>query len=178
MSEKLWTVEQMAILRAVQIEHRIWADHNFGSDTDLQNVWLPFAAFAGIVEELGEYERAETRQEQLDAIADATIFLIDMCGRKRLQLADILDNDQPFDKHDSMAVVCGRIAHSMLKSAQGIRGNTDHSSELNAGIKSLVWWLEFEAEMLGENLFEDLLPNVWSTVKRRDWKADPNAENH
>ena len=178
-SEPVWTVEQMAVLRAVQMEHRIWADRNFGASTEHNRQWLPFAAFAGLVEEIGEWFQADCEAKQRDALADAMIYLIDICGRMELQLADILEEREvSITPQSEFGVILGMMAHSMLKSAQGIRGNENHVAKMRACIRELVWQIEFEAEMCGTNLFEELLPEVWSSVKRRDWVNDPTGANH
>jgi NTP pyrophosphatase (non-canonical NTP hydrolase) len=182
MPREHWKTEELAVLRAVQIEHRQWADENFGTGTEETRKWLPFGAFSGIVEEIGEYFAADEIAKQADALADTTIYLIDLCGRMGIQLADVLADENgefvPQDLRDCIQCILGKIAHAMLKSAQGIRNAENHAQELRTGIRSLVAWLELEADLLNCDLLDELLPEVWSSVKRRNWVADPNAENH
>lgn len=182
MLRKNWETDELAVLRAVQIEHRQWADANFGTGTEETRKWLPFGAFAGIVEEIGEYFAAEELAKQKDGLADAVIYLIDLCGRLGIQLADVLCEENaefvPDSLRDCIQSILGKIGHSLLKSAQGIRNAENHAHELRVGIRSLVAWLELEAHLLDADLLDELLPEVWSSVKRRNWVEDPNAENH
>jgi len=182
-----WSIEELAILRSIEIEHRRWADRNFGTGTEETRKWLPFAAFTGVVEEIGEFFNADAgTAEECDALADVMIYLIDTCGRLGFQLADVLGSAESdpvtwnFDVFTAKGVnvILGKIAHAMLKSAQGIRNSEDHKAELYRGLKMLVLWLEDQADQAGRDLIEDLLVQTWDKVKRRNWVEDPDGANH
>jgi hypothetical protein len=166
------TPEQWDELRSEIIA---WSWKNFDSSNGLGYV----AQFLGLIEEYaGEYGEAKTREEQEDAIADFTIFFLNMVSTLGFHMSGLL----PFNPAlpDSMPVMLGRTAHTILKHWQGIRGLESKEKFLDSIHVNLsqmwhVWNRFLDKRRAPVNLF-NLVHNVWLSVKGRDFSGRPPVE--
>lgn len=120
-------------LQAAQWE---WAKERFGPERSAIKALQPLA---GVVEELGELEEAALRGNVNaieDAIGDTVIYLCDLCNRMNWQMHGMRTLTLPYH---SQTALLGRLAHSVLKSAQGIRQNEDHAA---VGHEAIYWLLD------------------------------------
>lgn len=100
-------------LRDIQLEVGAWSREQFGNNVSkdkfsvcFQSPLGPWPAFAGVVEEIGEYARALARPHQgrwkeekngavleakKDAMADLLIFLSDLATREGIDLQEVLN---------------------------------------------------------------------------------------
>ena len=67
----------------------------------------------------------------------------------------------------------GKLANSMLKLDQGIRGD-DHIAEAKDAVGDIAIFLMNFCNKQGWN-FEEILTETWNEVKGRDWIAFPDA---
>ncbi|KKK62283.1 hypothetical protein LCGC14_3005880, partial [marine sediment metagenome] len=68
----------------------------------------------------------------------------------------------------------GRLAHADLKQSQGIRGSdAEHEADAKDAIGDLLIYLAGYTTRRGWNL-QDIIEEVWSQVKARDWRRWPN----
>ena len=135
------------------------------------------APLLGLVEEVAyefnEAGRGLHKQGQLDALADATIFLADFWYRsegdpQKFQPAGIY-----YRTFGDLVSHAGRLCHFVLKAHQGIR----YSQEEVAGrIEELVQELLIDLDSLSRQLagvpILALTNTVWQKVRQRDWKKD------
>lgn len=66
----------------------------------------------------------------------------------------------------------GELAHAHLKDAQGIRTGEQHRAAKVDAVADVVIFLADYCTAEGID-FQAALEDTWSTVKKRDWKADP-----
>lgn len=179
-------------LVAIQVEQVEWSVRNFGQ----QPAHRPML---GIIEELCELEEAQLhgvdefvseeayKEAILDAIGDTAIYMLDYCGKRGWSMQEVWnaracpewlvdfvlgeENDgapylAPFIKH---------LAHSQLKGEQNIRGGTvKHDNILKATLSSVLWLLDGLSTSYLQRDFMQILLEVWSKVRQRNWVANPN----
>ncbi len=84
-----------------------------------------------------------------------------------------LENFEPLDSVYSLLGVVeevGELAHSVLKSKQGIRGTLiEHRFKQKDAIGDIVIFLLDYCNKRGFDL-EEILEETWNEVKQRDWK--------
>lgn len=69
--------------------------------------------------------------------------------------------------------VVGRLAHSHLKSEQGIRGNKEqHASKAKDAIGDMIIFLSNYCTRNGYDM-QEIIETAWSEVKQRDWNKNP-----
>lgn len=162
------TAETLARIQAEQIP---WQQHNFPERTEWQ-------CLLGAEEEFHEAQDAlGDRNEYLDAVADHSIFLIDLCTALGFQADvalrigwDVADFEgRPWSRH------LGKLTHHYLKLVQRIRGNADyHRSSMLNRIGCLFATLERDVELLGES-YAATLAKTWDAVRARDWVRYPET---
>lgn len=146
----------------LQVEQAVWAAHRFGSERTPQKALEPFA---GVAEEFGELVEAEQRGDANaieDAIGDAVIYLADVCTRMNWPLlgpgvdtsVGVLDEQ----------IALGKLAHAVLKTAQGIRRDEDHNANGQNAVALLLYHLDERAAYwhLGDALTCAI--STWSEV--------------
>jgi len=76
--------------------------------------------------------------------------------------------------HPLMGVVeeVGELAHSHLKSEQGIRTSEAHTSKAMDAIGDIVIYLADYCQAKGWD-FDRIVEETWREVKKRDWKKYP-----
>lgn len=97
-----------------QLQARVaaWQQRTYG--------YQPFERMVlGIVEELGEFMEATHEEGRRDAIADITIFTLQLCTMLRLDYGTLRENPRLLSTPWELAMYFSRVA---LKSLQGIRG--------------------------------------------------------
>lgn len=162
--------------RTLQQEQKPWVLKNFGD----RPAWQPLL---GIAEEMGELFQAFSKTtahapEVRDALADITIYMADFCTAMNFDLQkfyeDALEDDE--FQLDSMAVYYGRLAHSFLKNAQGIRGTPlEHAMAMETAIDGLLRHMIRTAKNRRWDL-KELTQEVWEgVVRKRDWTANPQT---
>lgn len=147
----------------LQAEQAKWAATRFGAECSPTIALKPLA---GVVEELGELSRALIRRNVNaieDAIGDTVIYLCDLCTRMGWAIPEPLKGGR-LDLD-----VIGRLSHSVLKSAQGIRQAEDHRGDGLAAVRELLGGLDHLANgwHIGDAL--DCATFVWTEeVSKRD----------
>jgi hypothetical protein len=101
----------------------------------------------GVFEELDEYIEAETDEAERDAVADATIYLIQYCTAWRLDVSVLINEHAPARSE-------GKLAHIQLKHEQGIRGLGDKAVAREALAPVLAGMFTTLRGMLG-NIYHD-----------------------
>lgn len=155
----------------LQAEQWTWASERFGPERSALKALQPLA---GCVEELGELDEAIhqlSRNDIEDAIGDCVIYLCDLCNRMQWQM--------PLPSHAFGSVRnVGRLAHAVLKSAQGIRQNEDHATAGVLSVSRLLGYLDNVAAHwhLGDAL--SCAETAWQEVSQRSvgHAAIPDAE--
>ena len=72
----------------------------------------------------------------------------------------------------------GELAHAHLKGEQGIRTGEDHEAGARDAIGDVVIYLASYCTARGFD-FQQIVQDVWSEVRGRDWRADPeNGGRH
>lgn len=159
-----------------------WAAHSFPR-AQLHEPLL------GVVEEIGELYEAFYLQNSSkapvikeseidDAVGDIMIFLAHYCGLNGYDIMDCVDKygrEQeamfaPFALSD-VVMAAGRLCQAHLKSAQGVRGNR-HAEAAKRYVGHIVGALRILCELQKQDLTE-VIGDVWSEVKKRDWKKFP-----
>lgn len=181
-SEKLDLIEAYSgTLMALTNSIGEWSAQNFGK----QN---PVNPLLGVVEELGEYARAEFLDEKMDALADCMIYICDYVHRLDSCIvdADLIDNiivinagktpDYYKQYYDYELIdLAGDICHSALKHRQKIRNNENHLENIRINLKRLVVKLALETYLLKNQNIIDLTEQVFNeTVSKRDWTKNTN----
>lgn len=157
--------------RTLQLRVMEWAGGNFGDNGGLGH-WCPLV---GMVEEMGEMERAKTGEDYLDGVADCAIYCLDFAGRLGVEVhAVVLPASLPCD--DSLPSSIGKAAHAVLKRHQGIRG-FDDSAEFRLYVTQCVNKILSALAFLAHQSNHTLLGLAESTfvevVSKRDWKVNP-----
>jgi NTP pyrophosphatase (non-canonical NTP hydrolase) len=83
-------------------------------------------------------------------------------------------NDREEDPFMGMVEEMGELAHHLLKSSQGIRGEgVDHQAEIKDACADLVIFMLGIASHRGFILAEEI-DKVWRQVRERDWIKFPH----
>jgi NTP pyrophosphatase (non-canonical NTP hydrolase) len=156
----------------LQEESRQWVAKNFGQRPKHQPL-------LGLFEEYGELLISVTKEELADAIADITIFAVDVCNANDMNLDQILYRHPREDLSwldDSsllkgIGTTIGKIAHHFLKREQNIRGTyRDHTDQIETRISQLIGFLNEYCVINGLN-FEETVLSVWhNVVEKRNWR--------
>lgn len=120
----------------LQAEQWEWASARFGNERTASKALEPLA---GVVEEFGELADAVLRGNATqveDAIGDAVIYMCDVCNRMGWKMPGVRTHSLPCNNRISLL---GRLSHSVLKTAQGIRQNEDHAA---VGQQAIYWLLD------------------------------------
>lgn len=167
-------------------EIKIWSEANFGDQSGYNQV----APLLGIAEEIGEYVASGCTDP--DAIGDCTIFLIDYVmrtGWKAEDVAEIFESlvdvmaagHQKSDLEEALYTI-GMLYKCELKRIQGIRGYIGDKYRFHQQIAVLrtLRWLESSARKHVEHAPDvpalvHILETTWTTVSRRNWKANPET---
>jgi hypothetical protein len=186
----------MANYNQIQNEIYQWSITNFENNCSKKTGQLLFAlpSFLGIVEEIGEYHEANNDKDEIDALADCGIYLLDFCNREGIE--SISNLVVSLDKHTistkeaflslpyrNITIILGKLSHCILKHHQGIRdyspqtneGMEKYKTERNLEVYHLLAWLEYQALLVTDTPFITHLENTWSKVKKRNWKANPST---
>lgn len=174
--------QQRDAYTALQIEMARWEVDNFG----LQDPWNQFL---GMIEELGEFFDAAGDDEKKDALADILIFGMNHMSAMDADINYCLEawrgtRDGTSTRFISSGVfgievqkTLSKMAHHHLKSAQGIRGQTDMHKEMIFRCFGKLWELIniYCLERWRTSAFQ-LVSGVWEeTVSKRNWKENPTS---
>lgn len=70
-----------------------------------------------------------------------------------------------------MVPALGRLAHSLLKQEQGIRGtHSEHEKEAKDAVGDITVFLSDLCESKGWD-YQTIIEEVWGQVKQRNWKS-------
>lgn len=154
-----------------------WLDYNFPGVQ-------PWQQFFGMTEELGELYEAMSKGAGdivvVDAVCDLMIFsfgyfgLVGYDASRDLKFAEKYGRQTFSVKvHAAMLVsALGRLAHLELKASQGIAVTGDVNREL--AVRALyVNAFSILSTVMPTQSPESCIVEVWSKVRRRDWKANP-----
>lgn len=173
---------------AMQLQLVRWQVRNFGPQPDV-NIAL------GIIEEAAEAGAAHTEELLIDALGDVLIYTGQICISNRMALGPIMRladsiykdwlgaSDEVLDNRSAQpAVLMGKLAHDVLKHAQGIRGLKD--DEIYR--RCLVWdfaqiiasvmldiVLMFDVADVDTLLDKTYIDVGTGVVLKRDWVNDP-----
>ncbi len=152
-------------LNDLQQDVAAWAARNFPDEK-------PHMPLLGVVEELGEMYEATDAARLADAIGDVTIFAAHYCALNGLSLAlAVADAERVEDPADAYKWL-GRLAHSHLKTEEGIRGTPEqHTAAKQRAVGQLIACLVRAAPATGV-CYRKIVKRVWSEVKHRDWQAN------
>ena len=160
-----------------------WSIHNFKGQDGLYEV----APLMGVAEELlYELPIAEDHYDQeIDALADAIIFLADYCARAAVP-QDTIESMDSFlfprktlggdpgywveTANTSIASGIGSVMQVALKRRQRIRNVTGHGDLLGLAIG-----IGLRGSILCGATFREKVIAVWDEVKQRDWIAYPET---
>lgn len=95
----------------------------------------------GVVEEMGEWWESPGQSAALDAVADITIFAIQLATCYRLDIGTLIAGAHPDPESadgDAWMMSAGALCHVVLKSEQGIRGLGDKETSRRAVAKELI----------------------------------------
>lgn len=167
----------------LQVRIARWEVREFG--------YQPATAMAlGIGEERGELEDATTRSEEIDALADMTIFAMNLASATRLDFWTLANAQRVVDLSEGSAYInagavytsgYGRINHAVLKASQKIYGLGSGDDEekyrfmVAEGLCKVAYALKTWALFLGYNLFDLTLP-VAEKVMLRRFKTAPKPD--
>ena len=174
-----------------------WSGHNFGSQVCKKTATeLGYhAPLMGMGEELGElaealskqgYEDKEELEEAIvDAVGDMGIYLCDFCYRIGIAgpvLAKPMSQAHKYRTGGVGLLVqsLGKLNHTVLKGAQGIRGYDNpqyYSNELNESIANVLDSLITFCQQNLPSPFEMILDATWAGVCHRDWTKNAQTGN-
>lgn len=170
-------------LSRIQAEVGEWSITNFGPQQSKIIDFGPLRSLApllGIIEEIGEYEKAEIEGDELemfDAIGDILIYACDFACREQAKL--ILCDGEPLIT-ETLSIIGGNLCHCVIKHHQGIRGfnnvnkyKASRDNTLHSLMKALS---DICRNILNVSLL-DVLNDTWEKVSQRDWKKDPEGGN-
>lgn len=149
--------------KELQLAQWAWASARFGDERSALKALEPFA---GVVEELGELAEAELKGNASlveDSIGDAVIYLCDVCNRMFWEMPGI----PAVRSHVSLRIELGRLGHSILKSAQGIRHNEDHAQVGQECVWQLLVHLDGVASKWHLGTALDCAEVAWQEVSQR-----------
>lgn len=165
----------------LQEQQRVWAFENFGDEVSIRKSLEPTL---GVAEELGELAEAIDgfdADAAADAVGDVVIYLADVCTRSgwSLEVCERLDASEFATTVEAAftetAKHIGRLCHSRLKPAQGIRQNEDHEAIGQEAVGSILGSLEFLC-IAADLDFEQVVEDAWTkVVRKRDWNAERAA---
>jgi NTP pyrophosphatase (non-canonical NTP hydrolase) len=70
---------------------------------------------------------------------------------------------------------CGELAHSMLKSIQGIRGSQQqHEAAMRDAVGDVIIYLADLCSRSGWDM-QEIMEDTWEQVSARDWKRYPET---
>lgn len=159
---------------SLSVEIGDWAQRNFGGSQSWQT-------YLGLIEEIGEFLECEessgwTAEKAVDSLADQTIYVLNLCQTMGIQFPFIPIPVSPSTNGD-LFIALGRGAKALLKNSQGIRGYDWPTTQL-AMMRTLVtWiaWVDFKILYYGLPELHEMATKVWSQVKERNWKDNPNT---
>ena len=147
-----------------------WSHDNFGNNDGLNEV----GPILGLAEELlDELPRAETVSQQLDAFADAMIFLADAFYRSGSSSVNIDFEANVKCGHDYLVQCIGQVSKSALKNRQGIRGVNGWYVENNLRGLFLAIVGYYKKAVLDGPPLADVVWRTWEEVRRRNWRENP-----
>ena len=173
----------------------IWMDHNFPTWREYASSYMVF----GAVEEMGEVISAwfETDiPEMRKEAGDILVYLVALCVSNGWHIRDFIlegeehpeDEDHPLnDGSSAVTYKClldvvrslGVICRATLKMKQGIRGDEDHTKNLQGAIgltiQRLEFWLDLwivRQDYAAESNCAEILAERWAVVRQRDWQKD------
>ncbi len=162
--------EKLSPIECLQIDLMRWERKNFG----LQPA---YTSALGIVEEFGEFQESETRDQWIDAIGDIMVFASNLCTKNRLDMGSIIHMAESMIDDSSTwthGALCGQLAHVTLKAGQGIRGYDDVDvvrRDTCIVIFRMVQKLSVIASPVGWTVGE-ILVKVGTAVMGRSWVSD------
>lgn len=155
-----------------------WSEENFGDQSGDGLTLGRIAPLLGVIEEGREVLEATSVTDLIDGIADMLIFLSDYVTRSGFpaeELAEFIlsrDHTRPV----TFSAVVGRLCAAELKRVQGIRSGRDdewYRDQQRTAIREIVAWC-YSMLPLGDNKLAEHFVNVWSEVKKRNWKQFPS----
>lgn len=172
-------------LSSLQADVGAWSRENFGDQPRV----LPLL---GICEELGEYCAANSADDELDALADIGIFMLDFCSRSSINLeyelvvraprarprkfqqyTDNYQVNQILYAYNSISLA----QRAVLKIEQGIRKNEDHFNDLCHALVDLWYSCDNLASLWGEAM-ASIVRKTWRrVVSKRSWTGETNPTN-
>lgn len=170
-------------LEEIQLEVAQWSTSNFGAQESKaypDMILGSLAPLMGMMEEVGEWFSSETTAEQRDALADVGVYLCDYASREGFILPEPeLKPDPPGEDPLALLVMAlGKLFHVTLKRHQGIRGfdNLDHyRKHRDAWVGQILNALVEYSETDFQTPFLEILDEVWTTVRNRNWKNNPGG---
>ncbi len=168
-------------LSRIQAEVGVWSITNFGDQQSKVVDYGPLrslAPFLGIMEEIGEYEKASIEgdeEEMLDAIGDILIYACDFACREQADL--FLCDSEPLIT-ETLSIIGGALCHCVLKHHQGIRGFDNvhkYTVHRDAALISLMKVLSDICRNILNVSLIDVLNDTWEKVSKRNWKKEPEG---
>lgn len=154
---------------------RAWQLEQFGDSPIWQLV-------LGIGEELGEFAESLDTAEELDALADMTVYSMQLCSHLHLQfsafLPEVMHGTRPVAPAEELAELAagvGKIQHAVLKRVQGIRGmnnDTRFMQVVAVALRGLVGAINHAIDRRGYH-YARTLADVADEVLKRDWRNHP-----
>ena len=141
-----------------------WSRKNFGEQG-------PCRLVCGVAEVLlYEYPLASSAAERADALADASIFMLNLIGVLGLDADEVFESDE--EPRLSGDAVVAKLARAALKIEQGIRQDEDHRATALLCLQQLACLIREQAEDAGLDHYL-LVNRVWTwVVSGRDWRSD------
>jgi hypothetical protein len=164
-------------LNAIKDEVKEWSYGNFGNQVSKRHYGMMRfdAPLMGIVEELGEYMDATSKELEIDALCDIVVYLTDFMWRRA-------EFDNTEYTYDGLSVACtlnsvissvGWLMHISLKEHQGIRPMEREVviRDTKDCIRDIYTWCHQELAKRGENPIK-IINEVWNEVMLRNWKQN------
>lgn len=174
----------MKSLNQLKQEVGEWSKANFGeqetehlkclietSQVDVRVCLGSLAPLMGLVEELGELQRSETKEDIEDAIGDIGVYSCDYAYREQIIIPYLGALESSFSEPISYL---GGLFHVTLKRHQGIRGYD--SDEKYKAERDIYFWHFLESvNVCCNGRLVEFTNKTWdSIVSKRDWKENPN----
>lgn len=151
-----------------------WSRANFGDNRGIG----PLAPLLGLAEELGEMELADDDEAWLDAVADTTIFLLDLLYRCNISVSGFPVIVKYYCE-DTLPARIGEVNHVVLKRIQGIRGydeDVKYGDELVERAAWLLASLSYHPARKARPLLELTEATFNEVVSKRDWRKPCETE--